>query len=118
MDVDVNHYDVLGLPSGAKLTEKEISKAYKLKALELHPDKRLDDHPPSRERQNKAGLGWIRTRPSPHLEETQPNPTLVVMATKDAVVSATGSVCGSFDYGKWPTCIEFLYTFSGKINEI
>lgn len=47
MDVDyVDHYKVLGLPSGeeaAKLTEKEISKAYKLKALELHPDKRPDD---------------------------------------------------------------------------
>ncbi|KAJ4715947.1 dnaJ-like subfamily C member 17-like [Melia azedarach] len=46
MDVDVDHYGVLGLPSGeegAKLTEKEISKAYKLKALELHPDKRPDD---------------------------------------------------------------------------
>ncbi|KAI4297799.1 hypothetical protein L6164_037665 [Bauhinia variegata] len=46
MDVDVDHYCVLGLPSGeegAKLTEKEISKAYKLKALELHPDKRPDD---------------------------------------------------------------------------
>uniref|UniRef100_A0A2P2KQG4 J domain-containing protein n=1 Tax=Rhizophora mucronata TaxID=61149 RepID=A0A2P2KQG4_RHIMU len=46
MDPDVDHYRVLGLPSGeegAKLTEKEISKAYKLKALELHPDKRPDD---------------------------------------------------------------------------
>lgn len=46
MDTDVDHYGVLGLPSGeegAKLTEKEISKAYKLKALELHPDKRPDD---------------------------------------------------------------------------
>lgn len=47
MDVDhVDHYRVLGLPSGeegAKLTEKEISKAYKWKALELHPDKRPDD---------------------------------------------------------------------------
>lgn len=44
--MDVDHYLVLGLPSGvegAKLTEKEISKAYKLKALELHPDKRPDD---------------------------------------------------------------------------
>lgn len=44
--MDIDHYDVLGLPSGveaAKLTEKEISKAYKLKALELHPDKRPDD---------------------------------------------------------------------------
>ncbi|GAV77246.1 DnaJ domain-containing protein/RRM_6 domain-containing protein [Cephalotus follicularis] len=44
--MDVDHYSVLGLPSGeegAKLTEKEISKAYKLKALELHPDKRPDD---------------------------------------------------------------------------
>ncbi|KAK1567314.1 hypothetical protein Q3G72_010748 [Acer saccharum] len=42
MDVDVNHCKVLGLPSGvegAKLTEKEISKAYKLRALKLHPDK-------------------------------------------------------------------------------
>ncbi|XP_019184946.1 PREDICTED: dnaJ homolog subfamily C member 17 isoform X2 [Ipomoea nil] len=46
MDSDVDHYDVLGLPSGeegAKLSEKEISKAYRLKALELHPDKRPDD---------------------------------------------------------------------------
>ncbi|XP_028768085.1 dnaJ homolog subfamily C member 17 [Neltuma alba] len=46
MDAGVDHYLVLGLPSGeegAKLTEKEISKAYKLKALELHPDKRPDD---------------------------------------------------------------------------
>lgn len=44
--MDVDHYSVLGLPSGeegAKLTEKEISKAYKQKALELHPDKRPDD---------------------------------------------------------------------------
>ncbi|KAJ4849518.1 hypothetical protein Tsubulata_021100 [Turnera subulata] len=42
----VDHYDVLGLPSGlegAKLTQREISKAYKLKALELHPDKRPGD---------------------------------------------------------------------------
>ncbi|KAF7810759.1 dnaJ-like protein subfamily C member 17 [Senna tora] len=46
MDPDVDHYRILGLPSGeegAKLTDKEISKAYKLKALELHPDKRPDD---------------------------------------------------------------------------
>lgn len=42
----MDHYSVLGLPSGeegAKLTEKEISKAYRIKALELHPDKRPDD---------------------------------------------------------------------------
>ncbi|GMG99309.1 hypothetical protein Nepgr_001149 [Nepenthes gracilis] len=42
----IDHYRVLGLPSGdegAKLTAKEISKAYKVKALELHPDKRRDD---------------------------------------------------------------------------
>ncbi|XP_065862672.1 uncharacterized protein [Euphorbia lathyris] len=46
MDIDADHYNVLGLPSGeegAKFTEKEISKAYKQKALELHPDKRPDD---------------------------------------------------------------------------
>lgn len=46
MDVDIDHYVELGLPSGeegATLTEKEISKAYRLKALELHPDKRPDD---------------------------------------------------------------------------
>ncbi|KAL5561245.1 hypothetical protein UlMin_030992 [Ulmus minor] len=46
MDIDVDHYSVLGLPTGeegAKLTEKEISKAYKAKALVLHPDKRPDD---------------------------------------------------------------------------
>ncbi|XP_020213735.1 dnaJ homolog subfamily C member 17 [Cajanus cajan] len=46
MDAEIDHYAVLGLPSGeegAKLTEKEITKAYKFKALELHPDKRPDD---------------------------------------------------------------------------
>ncbi|KAL3539107.1 hypothetical protein ACH5RR_002473 [Cinchona calisaya] len=46
MDMDIDHYVILGLPSGeegARLTEKEISKAYRLKALELHPDKRPDD---------------------------------------------------------------------------
>ncbi|KAM7261692.1 hypothetical protein ACFE04_020769 [Oxalis oulophora] len=46
MDVIIDHYAVLGLPSGdegTELTDKEISKAYKLKALELHPDKRPDD---------------------------------------------------------------------------
>lgn len=46
MDIDVDHYSILGLPTGeegAKLTEKEISKAYKVKALELHPDKNRDD---------------------------------------------------------------------------
>ncbi|KAL3730903.1 hypothetical protein ACJRO7_027860 [Eucalyptus globulus] len=46
MDIDVDHYGVLGLPSGeegAQLSEKEISKGYRAKALELHPDKRPDD---------------------------------------------------------------------------
>lgn len=46
MDAEIDHYAVLGLPSGeegSKLTEKEITKAYKSKALELHPDKRPDD---------------------------------------------------------------------------
>ncbi|KAL3631487.1 hypothetical protein CASFOL_024471 [Castilleja foliolosa] len=39
------HYAVLGLPGAAAagLTEQDISKAYKLMALELHPDKRPDD---------------------------------------------------------------------------
>ncbi|KAL6224914.1 hypothetical protein ACLB2K_003769 [Fragaria x ananassa] len=39
----VDHYKVLELPSGeegAKLTQREILKAYKAKALLLHPDKR------------------------------------------------------------------------------
>ncbi|KAF1880524.1 hypothetical protein Lal_00011583 [Lupinus albus] len=46
MDVNVDHYSVLGLPSGeegAKLSEKDITKAYRSKARELHPDKRPDD---------------------------------------------------------------------------
>lgn len=46
MDVDVDHYLVLGLPSGeegAKLSVDDIKKAYRSKALELHPDKRPGD---------------------------------------------------------------------------
>ncbi|CAA7023421.1 unnamed protein product [Microthlaspi erraticum] len=46
MEGFVDHYLVLGLPSGEealKLTEKEISKAYRLRALVLHPDKNRDD---------------------------------------------------------------------------
>lgn len=46
LDVDVDHYKVLGLPSGeeaSKFSDKEITKAYRSKARELHPDKRPDD---------------------------------------------------------------------------
>ncbi|KAK1357453.1 Pre-mRNA-splicing factor cwc23 [Heracleum sosnowskyi] len=46
MDVEVDHYVILGLPSGdkgAKLSEEEIKKAYHSKLLVLHPDKRPDD---------------------------------------------------------------------------
>ncbi|KAJ8541283.1 hypothetical protein K7X08_002099 [Anisodus acutangulus] len=43
MEIEVDHYAVLDLPSGeqgAKLSASDISKAYKKKALVLHPDKR------------------------------------------------------------------------------
>ncbi|KAI3847492.1 hypothetical protein MKX03_029199 [Papaver bracteatum] len=43
---EIDHYAVLGLPSGekgAKLTQADIKKAYRTKALELHPDKCPDD---------------------------------------------------------------------------
>ncbi|KAH6823317.1 DNAJ heat shock N-terminal domain-containing protein [Perilla frutescens var. hirtella] len=46
MDAEVDHYAVLGLPSGeegATLLEQDINKAYRSKARELHPDKRPDD---------------------------------------------------------------------------
>jgi DnaJ homolog subfamily C member 17 len=46
MDSEVDHYKVLGLPSGeegAKLTDEEIKKAYRSKALQVHPDKKRDD---------------------------------------------------------------------------
>nr|GMC93441.1 DnaJ homolog subfamily C member 17 [Ipomoea batatas] len=44
--MDSDHYVILGLPSGeegAKLSDKDIAKAYRVKALELHPDKRPND---------------------------------------------------------------------------
>ncbi|XP_031094337.1 dnaJ homolog subfamily C member 17-like [Ipomoea triloba] len=44
--MNCDHYAVLGLPPGevgAKLSDKEIAKAYRIKALELHPDKRPND---------------------------------------------------------------------------
>ncbi|KAL6496564.1 hypothetical protein OROGR_029822 [Orobanche gracilis] len=46
MDIEIDHYVFLGLPAGeegSKLSVKEITKAYRQKALELHPDKRPDD---------------------------------------------------------------------------
>ncbi|XP_068640335.1 uncharacterized protein [Aristolochia californica] len=46
MDADVDHYEILGLPSGEegmKLTLKEIEKAYRTKARQIHPDKNLND---------------------------------------------------------------------------
>ncbi|CAL1365962.1 unnamed protein product [Linum trigynum] len=45
------HYTVLGLPSGEAaftLSEKEIRRAYKRKAIELHPDKNPDDEEANR----------------------------------------------------------------------
>lgn len=61
--VVLDHYKVLGLPSGqegAKLNETEITKAYRAKALQLYPDKRpnslrLDNkpsEPPNRDEGN------------------------------------------------------------------
>ncbi|KAI3906159.1 hypothetical protein MKW92_041292, partial [Papaver armeniacum] len=44
--MEIDHYAVLGLPSGdqgAKLTDADIKKAYKTKARNLHPDKRAND---------------------------------------------------------------------------
>ncbi|XP_052205311.1 uncharacterized protein LOC127810096 isoform X2 [Diospyros lotus] len=46
MDDKIDHYIILGLPTGdegAKFSEKDITKAYRKRALELHPDKRPDD---------------------------------------------------------------------------
>ncbi|GAA0164925.1 chaperone [Lithospermum erythrorhizon] len=46
MATEVDHYVVLGLPSceeGAKLSDKDITTAYKSKGLELHPDKSPHD---------------------------------------------------------------------------
>ncbi|KAK9690714.1 hypothetical protein RND81_09G149100 [Saponaria officinalis] len=42
MDLPIDHYKIVGLPSGEenfKLTINDINKAYKRKALVLHPDK-------------------------------------------------------------------------------
>ncbi|KAL6142773.1 hypothetical protein ACLB2K_061049 [Fragaria x ananassa] len=46
MKVESDHYRVLDLPSGKegiKLNDKQITKAYRRKALQLHPDKRPND---------------------------------------------------------------------------
>ncbi|CAL1372868.1 unnamed protein product [Linum trigynum] len=46
MDTGIDHYKVLGLRSweeGLKLSRKDIARAFKLRALKLHPDKRPDD---------------------------------------------------------------------------
>ncbi|XP_047317822.1 dnaJ homolog subfamily C member 17-like [Impatiens glandulifera] len=46
MGDELDHYSILGLSSGeegAKYSDIEIKKAYRKKALELHPDKRQDD---------------------------------------------------------------------------
>ncbi|CAO2815651.1 unnamed protein product [Amaranthus hypochondriacus] len=48
---EIDHYLVLGLSSGeegAKFTEKDIAKAYRKKALELHPDKTKDPDAPAK----------------------------------------------------------------------
>ncbi|KAI3920276.1 hypothetical protein MKW92_021533 [Papaver armeniacum] len=47
MEVEIDHYVVLGLSSGEEggklITDVEIGKAYRRKALELHPDKCRND---------------------------------------------------------------------------
>lgn len=42
-DEEVDHYVILGLPRGAKLSEEGIKEAYLSKLVELDPDKRPDD---------------------------------------------------------------------------
>lgn len=47
-DIGVDHYAILGLPSGeegAKLSKHDINKAYRSKAKKVHPDKRPGDDP-------------------------------------------------------------------------
>ncbi|XP_077220614.1 uncharacterized protein LOC143854501 [Tasmannia lanceolata] len=46
MNIDDDHYTILGLPSGeegAKLTTKELEKAYRFQAIKCHPDKNRND---------------------------------------------------------------------------
>ncbi|KAJ4830773.1 hypothetical protein Tsubulata_028652 [Turnera subulata] len=87
----VDHYSVLGLPSGeegAKLTATEISRAYNLKALDLHPDNKPGDpnahadflkllhsyeilmNPVARRRFDKS-LRWIEQRREAEMMEAE-----------------------------------------------
>ncbi|KAF9621730.1 hypothetical protein IFM89_027584 [Coptis chinensis] len=46
MEIEIDHYEILGLPSGeegSKLTLDEIKTAYKKKSLKIHPDKNLNN---------------------------------------------------------------------------
>ncbi|KAL5725667.1 hypothetical protein ACHQM5_008786 [Ranunculus cassubicifolius] len=63
----INHYEVLGLPSDKTsilLTQNDITKAYRSKALELHPDKCPNDPQASTKFQNLKSSYEILINPN------------------------------------------------------
>ncbi|CAL1398088.1 unnamed protein product [Linum trigynum] len=74
MGLEIDHYKVLGLASGERATEQEITRAYKLKALKLHPDKNPDDpHATEKFQRLLSSYQFLLQGQGNQLEEEEPD---------------------------------------------